>query len=144
MHGLPIHIRAFICTCRRYANQMMGIETWMITGDNASTANAVARAVGIPPDRVIAQVLPASKSRKVRQLQDEGKVVAMVGDGINDAPALAQVTCSCPLYSMGTSPLPHSFPPSCCCGRARRALRSTPESVTSATATTPFLTVLFR
>ncbi len=68
----------------------MGVESYMLTGDNIRTAQAVATQTGIAPERVIADVLPEHKAENVERLQDEGLTVAMVGDGINDTPALAQ------------------------------------------------------
>jgi P-type Cu+ transporter len=77
----------------------LGLRPMLLTGDNAAVAQTVAGEVGIAPEEVVAQVLPADKIDVVKRLQDEGRVVAMVGDGINDAAALARADLG---LAMGT------------------------------------------
>ena len=80
----PTSARAIAALCE------LGVSAVMLTGDNRATAEAIAATVGLGADDVIAEVLPADKERHVRELQEAGKKVAMVGDGINDSPALAR------------------------------------------------------
>jgi Cu+-exporting ATPase len=87
-----IGVVAITDTVRENANEVIaelkksGIETWMITGDNDRAAKAIAAEVGI--ENVLSEVLPADKAKKIQELKEQGKKVGMVGDGINDAPAL--------------------------------------------------------
>ena len=76
-----------------------GLDVWMITGDNERTARAVAKEVGIDPDNVQAGVLPEEKAAAVEEIQSDGSRSMMVGDGVNDAPALATATVGCAIGS---------------------------------------------
>ncbi|CAB9520288.1 Copper-transporting ATPase 1 (Fragment) [Seminavis robusta] len=82
-----------------YLRNEMKIDVWMVTGDNARTAQAIARQLNLPPQRVVSEALPNAKVYQVKKLQQQGKIVAHVGDGINDSPALAQANVG---ISMGT------------------------------------------
>ena len=79
--------------------EAMGLQVWMLTGDRQETAIAIANQLGIPPERAIAEVKPDGKAAAVLKLLAEGQRVAMVGDGVNDAPALASATVGIALSS---------------------------------------------
>ncbi len=79
--------------------QQMGLQVTILTGDSSDAGSAIAESLGLPPDRVIAQVRPDEKAQKIAALQDRGRQVAMIGDGINDAPALAQSDVGISLHS---------------------------------------------
>ncbi|MCA1637108.1 MAG: heavy metal translocating P-type ATPase [Acidobacteria bacterium] len=101
--GKPVGLVGVADTIKESAKAAIGdlhrqkIEVVMMTGDNAKTAEAVAKKLGI--DKVFADVLPEQKAEKIKELQSEGKIVAMAGDGVNDAPALAQANVG---IAMGT------------------------------------------
>jgi P-type Cu+ transporter len=94
--GKPIGVIALADTVKPGAAEAIerlrrsGVEIWMLTGDRRATAEAIGAEVGIGPERIVAEVLPGDKAAAVERLQSDGAMVAMVGDGINDAPALAQ------------------------------------------------------
>ncbi len=79
--------------------ESMGLQVWMLTGDRQETAQAIAQQLGISPERAIAEVKPDGKAEAIRKLLNDGQRVAMVGDGVNDAPALASATVGIALSS---------------------------------------------
>jgi len=83
-----------------YLKDEMNIDVWMVTGDNGRTARAIAAQLGLPSNRVVSEALPAAKVQQVRKLQKEDHLVAMIGDGINDSPALAEADVG---ISVGTA-----------------------------------------
>jgi Cu+-exporting ATPase len=83
----------------RYLKEQLGIDVWMVTGDNRRTARAISRQLRLPGNRVIAEALPVAKVEKVQELREQGFTVAMVGDGVNDSPALVEADVG---LSMGT------------------------------------------
>lgn len=73
-----------------FLRDVMKVDVWMVTGDNQTTARAIGEQLGLPENRIISEALPVAKVQQVRRLQAQDRIVAMVGDGINDSPALAQ------------------------------------------------------
>jgi len=88
--GIADAIRPDAKVAISYLAEKFNVKVWMVTGDNKRTAKAVASKIGIPEERLVSEALPAAKVRIVQDLQDQGNAVVMVGDGINDSPALAQ------------------------------------------------------
>ena len=97
--GIADELKADAAESIQYLTETLNMDVWMVTGDNARTARAISQKLGLSPDRVISEALPVAKVRQVKKLQKEGKVVAMIGDGINDSPALAQADVG---MSLGT------------------------------------------
>ncbi len=97
--GIADQLKADAAAAILHLREKMGVDVWMVTGDNRRTARAIARQLCLPMDRVIAEALPVAKVQKVQELQESGRVVAMVGDGVNDSPALAQADVG---LSLGT------------------------------------------
>jgi Cu+-exporting ATPase len=97
--GIADQLKPDAAAALSHLQNKMGLEVWMVTGDNRRTARAIARQLCLPMDHVIAEALPVAKVQKVQELQDSGRIVAMVGDGVNDSPALAQANVG---LSLGT------------------------------------------
>lgn len=97
--GIADQLKADAAAAISHLQEKMGLEVWMVTGDNRRTARAIARQLCLPMDHVIAEALPVAKVQKVQELQNSGRIVAMVGDGVNDSPALAQANVG---LSLGT------------------------------------------
>jgi P-type Cu+ transporter len=89
--GLSDEIKTDSAASIRYLREVLNVDVWMISGDNERAAIAVGRSLGIDASCILAEAMPASKMQKIQELQDQGRSVVMVGDGLNDAPALS--TC---------------------------------------------------
>jgi Cu+-exporting ATPase len=88
--GIADRLKSDAIASVSFLRDIMKLDVWMVTGDTRATANAIGRQLGLPEHRIISEALPAAKVQQVRKLQGEDHIVAMVGDGINDSPALAQ------------------------------------------------------
>lgn len=97
--GIADELKPDACATVRYLRNVMKLDVWMVTGDNARTARAISQPLGLPPGRVISEALPVAKVQQVKKLQRAGQIVCMVGDGINDSAALAQANVG---ISLGT------------------------------------------
>jgi Cu+-exporting ATPase len=97
--GIADELKPDAADAIEYLRDTLKVDVWMVTGDNSRTARAISKKLGLSSDRVISEALPVAKVRQVKKLQKEGHSVAMVGDGINDSPALAQADVG---MSLGT------------------------------------------
>ena len=88
--GIADRLKSDAAASVAFLRDTMKVDVWMVTGDNRATARAIGKQLGLPENRIISEALPAAKVQQVRKLQAEDHIVAMVGDGINDSPALAQ------------------------------------------------------
>jgi P-type Cu+ transporter len=89
--GLSDEIKTDSAASIRHLREVLNVDMWMISGDNERAAIAVGRSLGIDASRILSEAMPASKMQKIQELQDQSRSVVMVGDGLNDAPALS--TC---------------------------------------------------
>ncbi len=97
--GIADELKGDAVSSIAFLQNRKGMEVWMVTGDNARTANAIARQLGLAPDTVISEALPVAKVQQVEKLQAQGKIFAMIGNGINDSPTVAQADVG---MSLGT------------------------------------------